>query len=53
MKIDLEWDEGKRLHVLRERGLDFIDGALLFDGRLILTVLSRRGIEEHRLASAI
>ena len=50
MDIDFEWDEGKRLRVLRERGLDFIDGTLLFDGRQMLTVPSGRGTEERWLS---
>ena len=45
-----EWDEGKRRWVLRERGLDFLDAAALFDGRRLLTVPSPRGIEERWLS---
>jgi uncharacterized DUF497 family protein len=28
-----EWDEAKRQWTLAERGLDFIDAAMMFDGR--------------------
>lgn len=42
-----EGDEAKRRAVLRERGLDFLDAALLFDGRLLLTAPSPRGQEER------
>ena len=28
-----EWDEDKRLWTLSERGLDFLDAELVFDGR--------------------
>ncbi len=31
--MDFEWDEAKRLKVLAERGVDFIDLVVLFDGR--------------------
>ena len=48
--MTFEWDEGKRRWVLRERGLDFLDGAALFDGRPLLTVPSPRGIEERWLS---
>jgi uncharacterized DUF497 family protein len=45
--MDFEWDEAKRRRVLGERGLDFVDGAALFDGRNRLTVPSPRGSEER------
>lgn len=35
--------------MLRERGLDFLDGAALFDGRPLLSVPSPRGSEERWL----
>jgi hypothetical protein len=50
MPMDFEWDEAKRHWVLRERGLDFLDAALLFDGRNLLSVLSPRGDEERWLS---
>jgi uncharacterized DUF497 family protein len=33
-----EWDEAKRLWTLKERGLDFIDAAMVFDGRLAVHI---------------
>lgn len=42
-----EWSEEKRLKVLKERNLDFIDAQDLFDGRRLLTVLSPRGSEDR------
>ena len=45
-----EWDEAKRLRVLAERGIDFIDATRLFDGRPIHHVPSRRN-DEDRIAS--
>ena len=50
MPAALEWDEGKRRRVLRERGLDFLDAAALFDGRPLLTVPSPRASEERWLS---
>jgi uncharacterized DUF497 family protein len=45
-----EWNEDKRRWVLRERGLDFLDAAALFDGRPLLTAPSPRGSEERWLS---
>ena len=45
-----EWDEAKRLRVLRDRGADFIDALRMFDGRPIRHVPSRRN-NENRFAS--
>ena len=47
--MEFEWDEGKRRRVLRERGLDFLDATVLFDGRPLLTVPSSRSAEERWL----
>ena len=44
-----EWSAIKRLAVLQERGLDFIDGQL-FDGRPLYTAPSRRGAEMRWLS---
>lgn len=30
--MEFEWDEAKREKVLRERGIDFIDAAAIFEG---------------------
>ena len=45
--MEFEWWEAKRLAVLRERGIDFIDAPALFDGRPLLTVPSPRGAEDR------
>ena len=45
-----EWSAAKRLAVLQERGLDFIDGQLLFDGRPLYTAPSARGAEMRWLS---
>jgi uncharacterized DUF497 family protein len=47
--MEFAWWEAKRLAVLRERGIDFIDAQALFDGRPLYTVPSPRGTEERRL----
>jgi hypothetical protein len=43
--MQFEWSEAKRLAVLHARGLDFILGELLFDGRPLHTTASPRGQE--------
>jgi uncharacterized DUF497 family protein len=43
--MEFEWLEAKRLAVLNARGLDFIRGQLLFDGRPLYTTSSPRGGE--------
>ena len=40
-----EWDEDKRRDTLTERGLDFADAPLFFDGRRIVTFPTPRGEE--------
>lgn len=46
--MEFEWDEAKREKVLMSRGIDFIDLAkLMFDGRPVVTLPSRRGDEER------
>ena len=50
MKPALEWSATKRLAVLQDRGLDFIDGQVLFDGRPLYTAPSRRGAEMRWLS---
>jgi uncharacterized protein len=45
--MEFEWWEAKRLAVLSERGLDFLDARSLFDGRDIYTIPSPRGEEER------
>lgn len=48
--MEFEWWEVKRLAVLHDRGIDFIDAAALFDGRPVYTVPSPRGAEERWLS---
>ena len=48
--MDFEWSAAKRIAVLEARGLDFIDAEILFDGRPLHTVASRRGAEERWLS---
>ena len=45
--MEFEWSEQKRLVVLGARGLDFLDGRRLFDGRPLLSAPSPRGAEER------
>jgi len=47
--MEFEWSETKRLKVFAERGLDFVDGAELFDGRSVLSEPSPRADEERWL----
>ena len=48
--MDFEWSAAKRIAVLEARGLDFIDGEILFDGRPLYTIASPRGAEERWLS---
>ena len=43
--MEFEWSEAKRPAVLNARGLDFIRGRLLFDGRPLYTMPSPRSGE--------
>lgn len=47
-----EWDEEKRQQTLRERGLDFADAELFFDGRPVVITPSSRADEERSCATA-
>lgn len=48
-----EWDEDKRNKVLAERKIDFVDAAIIFDGRPIYTFKSPRGEEMRYVSIAI
>ncbi|HVB16006.1 MAG TPA: BrnT family toxin [Stellaceae bacterium] len=48
--MQFEWSEAKRLTVLETRGLDFLDGRRLFDGRRLHTLGSRREAEQRWLS---
>ena len=51
--MKFEWSETKRLWVLQERGIDFLEIAnAVFDGRAVLTVPSMRAGEERFLSVA-
>ena len=50
-KIDFEWDEAKRLSNLEERGVDFRDAALIFQGTVIVKEDTRENYGEQRFRS--
>ena len=52
MELEFEWSEAKRLKVLSDRGLDFVDARDLFDGRPVISMPSPRGDEERWLNTA-
>jgi uncharacterized DUF497 family protein len=43
-----EWDEGKRLSNIEERGVDFRDAALIFEGPVIVKEDTREDYGEQR-----
>ena len=45
--MDFEWDESKRTANLAKHGLDFLDGAALFDGRPVYTFPTIRSGERR------
>jgi uncharacterized DUF497 family protein len=45
--VIFEWDEDKREATREERGLDFADAPLFFDGRPVIVIPSRRADEER------
>jgi uncharacterized protein len=51
--MQLEWNERKRQETLRERGLDFADAKLFFDGRPVLTEPSSRDDEQRWRSTTI
>lgn len=46
--MDLEYDETKRQRVLQERGLDFADANIVFNGPLITIDDDRKDYNEQR-----
>jgi uncharacterized DUF497 family protein len=46
-----EWDERKRQEVLRRRGVDLLDAALIFEGVVLTRVDERKDYGERRLVS--
>ncbi len=48
--MEFEWDENKRQSVIRERGVDILDAALIFEG-YVLTRRDERDYGEARFIS--
>jgi uncharacterized DUF497 family protein len=48
IKMDFEWDEAKRVSNLEERGVDFRDAALIFEGTVIAKEDMRENYGERR-----
>ena len=46
--VQVEWDDGKRQHLLRERGLDLLYAARIFDGPVFTWEDSRQDYGERR-----
>ncbi|TMJ70813.1 MAG: BrnT family toxin, partial [Alphaproteobacteria bacterium] len=46
--MDFDWDETKRLSNLEERGVDFKDAALIFEGPVIAKEDTRKDYGEQR-----
>ena len=44
----ITWDPAKRAKTLAERGLDFADAAIVFDGVTVEVEDTRKDYEEHR-----
>jgi uncharacterized protein len=51
--MELDWDEAKRVRILCERGLDFADARLFFDGRPAVLAPSTRDGEERCCSTAV
>ncbi|MDW6024382.1 BrnT family toxin [Mesorhizobium sp. BAC0120] len=47
----LEWDENKRRQVIKERGVDVVYAALIFEGEVLTRVDDREDYGEVRLIS--
>jgi len=48
-----EWDEDKRRTTIEQRGLDFIDAQLAFDGRPVATASSTHPFEDRFVSVAV
>lgn len=48
-----EWDENKRAKTLKERGLDFRDACLVFDGRPVVHIPARKDDEARFVSVAL
>lgn len=49
--MDLEWDERKRQQVIRQRGIDMVYAALIFEGDVLTRRDDREDYGEDRLIS--
>jgi len=49
--LQLEWDEKKRQQVIRERGVDMVYAALIFEGEVLTRPDDRKDYGEERLIS--
>ena len=47
----IEWDENKRQDVLKRRGIDLLDAALIFENEVITQIDGRRDYGETRFVS--
>jgi uncharacterized protein len=48
MDLEFEWDEEKRISNIKERGVDFRDAALIFEGPVIMKEDTRESYGEPR-----
>jgi uncharacterized protein len=48
-----EWDENKRTKTLKERGLDFRDARLIFDGRPVVHIPAYKNDESRFISVAM
>ena len=49
--MEFEWDEEKRQQTLKERGIDILYAALIFEGKTLTRIDDRRDYGEERLIS--
>ena len=49
--MEFEWDEDKRQRIWRERGIDILRAALIFEGPVLTKADDRRDYGEERLIS--
>lgn len=49
--MEFEWDESKRLRILKERRVDILYAALIFEGDVLTRIDDRRDYGEPRFIS--
>ncbi|MBO6727183.1 MAG: BrnT family toxin [Rhizobiaceae bacterium] len=49
--MNFEWDERKRIQVIRERGVDLLHAAQMFEGEVLTRIDGRQDYGETRLIS--